>query len=149
MASVLAEIIRSGVWVCPQRSEWQSEEAWAIHLFTLMERSEWNMADVVIAASHQRKERFLTLMLQSRLAGGGALKTNNHTGQLGSGRRTDERQGEEEGRIDPGLSSSLSTPILHLSLFLSFFVQCVIHLSPWLSEAIPAPTQPLYVHVYD
>lgn len=41
------------------------------------------MADVVIAALHQRKERFLTLMLQSCLADSDALKT----GQLESGKR--------------------------------------------------------------
>ena len=114
-ASILAEIIRSGVCVSPE--EWVT--VWgsvAIHLFTLMERSEWNMADVVIAALHQRRERFLTLMLQSCLADSGALKTNNHPGQLESGKRSGGGQmgREEEGeggdcRIRPTVSSSFST----------------------------------------
>ena len=53
------------------------------------------MADVVIAALHQRKERFLTLMLQSCLADSDALKTNNRPGQLESGER---RGGGQMGR---------------------------------------------------
>lgn len=39
------------------------------------------MADIVIAALHQRKGGFLTLMLQSCLADSSALKTNNYPGQ--------------------------------------------------------------------
>lgn len=101
----------------------------AIHLLTLMERSEWNMADVVIAALHQRKERFLTLMLQSCLADSNALKTNNRTGQIASGKRRGKRQvGRREERrggecwIAPILSFSFSTTILHFSLCPTCFV---------------------------
>lgn len=54
------------------------------------------MADVVIAALHQRKERFLTLMLQSCLADSGTLKTNNRPGQLERGKRRGGLMGRRE-----------------------------------------------------
>lgn len=61
------------------------------------------MADVVIAALHQRKERFLTLTLQSCLADSNALKTNNRTGQLASGKRRGEMQVGRRGEENVGL----------------------------------------------
>lgn len=74
----------------------------AIRLFTLMERSEWNMADVVIAALQQRKERFLTLMLPV-VSGrdSGTLKTNSRPGRLDGGKRRGRGQKGRKDRTAP------------------------------------------------
>lgn len=97
------------------------------------------MADVVIAALHQRRERFLTLMLQSCLADSGALKTNNHPGQLESGKR---RGGGQMGRGEEEREETVRPVPPEAPPFLPFFINnFILPQSLWRSGAASA-TQP-------